>query len=116
MSPKRYAGPLRRRPCLGCGSTEHKDCRPPRRSAGIRTGEYRRPEYVKLRAEVQAGKHGPCACAHDGHGHDGRACGATEDLTVGHLKAVIRGGTIEDGWQVQCRHCNSSLKGGLWAS
>lgn len=106
---KRYAGPLRVRPCLGCGSTDHRDCRK-KVSAGIRSGEYRRRDYITLRAEVVAGKHGPCACDAPQHEHPGGVCGATEDLTIGHVVPVILGGRLEDGWRVECRHCNSSLK------
>lgn len=101
MPTRRQLGKIKR-PCIGCGSIEHRDCRPPKKSAGDRTGEYRRPEYVALRKQVRAGLHGPCA-----------DCGATDDLTIGHQVPVILGGTIDDGWVVQCRSCNGRLKGGV---
>jgi 5-methylcytosine-specific restriction endonuclease McrA len=65
-------------------------------------GEYRRPEYVALRKQVRAGEHGPCV-----------DCGAYDHVTVDHLKPIVLGGRLEDGWAVRCRSCNGRLKGGV---
>ncbi len=34
-------------------------------------------------------------------------CGTTKDLTMAHLKAVAKGGTVEDGTTTLCRACNA---------
>lgn len=60
--------------------------------------------HRELSARVTAGLEGPC-----------RVCGAEDDLTVAHDVPRIHGGTLDDGWGVECRSCNSSAGAALRA-
>ena len=52
--------------------------------------------YRKLRTLVQRGMYG--VCVH---------CGASHKLTIGHVVPRAHGGTLADGWRVECLSCNS---------
>ena len=101
--------------CLSCGRVipagngsycRRVGCDPRRRDD--REAELNTVAYRRLRAEVRRGEHGPCVVC-------GTAGSERNPLTVGHVVARVAGGSVSDGWRVECRSCNSREGGRMGA-
>jgi 5-methylcytosine-specific restriction endonuclease McrA len=90
------------RRCLGCprftrSGSYCDDCKRARKK--IRNDD--RPIASAVRAADPI-----CRCESDCAWHDGM-CGATENLTADHVRAIAHGGTNAGERQVLCNRCNA---------